>query len=118
MFPLTKESISAEDLIQRLSTHMPKSVQKFNAARIELDDTSKLHDAVNKKRWVNDIKTLRWYGPFKHGENNYRFVTATSEGNFEGFYLSIWLDSSKEIYLNFLGKDSNSCGDRHFFNNQ
>ena len=116
--PLHENNVDPEALIQRIASEIPQALRKFNEQNIKLLDTSRLKPEVNKTQWLEDLKKLRWFGPFKlpGNDNEYYFQTATDSGNFEGLLLKIYLDS-KEIYFCFLGKDSYECGSRYGFIN-
>ena len=87
------DTIDPETLIKRISTEIPKALQKFNQQNIRLHDTSRLESTINKDEWLADLKKLKWYGPFKGSEDVYKFQTATDSGNFEGLHLEIFLNT-------------------------
>ena len=115
--PLYPDNIDPEALIQRITTEMPRTLQKFTEQKIQLYDTSRLKPEVNKTQWLADLKKLKWYGPFDSKDTYYRFQTATDSGNFEGLLLYFSLHE-KHIFLFFLDKNSNPCGSYYsFWNN-
>jgi len=89
-----------------LTSGIPNAIKKFDQKQLRLFDTSQLFGTVNKSQWLADLKDLRWYGPFTKGEDTYFFQTATSDGNFQGFYLNVLLDQNMRIYFNFLNRSS------------
>ena len=117
-YPLHENNVDPEALIQRIAIEMPQALRKFNEQNIKLFDTSRLKPEVNKTQWLEDLKKLRWFGPFKYpgNDNLYSFQTATDSGNFEGLLLDIDL-SDKWISFYFLGKNSTNCGSYYDFNN-
>ena len=109
-YPIYEASFNPEQLLQKFASEAPNSVKKFNEKQFKLEDTSQLISDVNKEQWLSDLKLLSsWQGPYKPRENAFLFVTATEAGNFEGYMLLIDL-TSKEIALEFLSKNSGSCG--------
>ena len=114
-FQLHPDNVDPEALIQRIAREIPQLLRKFNEQKIQLFDTSRLKQDVNKTQWLEDLKKLKWYGPFMYNNNGYTFQTATDSGNFEGFFLDITLTSPKLIQLFFLNKSSQLCGTYYHF---
>lgn len=117
-YRLWPDNINAETLIARIAHKAQNCLRKFNGAEIKLYDTSKLLDEDKNARWLLDLKKLRWYGPFNFREDEFWFQTATDSGNFQGLLVRILLHETKQIYLDFVGKNSYSCGSCYSFNNE
>ena len=62
--PLHAGSTDSEDLIQRITSEMPVALSNFNQKAIQVVDTSKLKQSVDKVEWIATLKTLKWFGPF------------------------------------------------------
>lgn len=116
---LCPDNIDPEILIQTISSIIPRALSKFTQKQIQLYDTSQIDSkAADKVQWPANLKSLKWYGPFLSLEDNYMFQTTSSLGYFEGLLLDIHLNSNKCIYLSFLDKESDSCGEPYEFNNR
>ena len=90
---------------------MPDTTAKFNQMNLKLYDTTKLDDSVTDKlQWIEDLKKLRWFGPFKPRDNVYQFQTVTDAGSFEGLMMTIYLGRNKFIEVEYLGKDGKRNG--------
>ena len=69
---------------------MSGSQTRFDLANIRLSDTSKFElgtengEHVHKDEYLKQIKTCRWFGPFKLGEyDHFCFFTLNSSGDNE-----------------------------------
>jgi len=89
---------------------MPKALRKFNSQKIQLYDTSKLKPEVDKEKWIQELKTLKWYGPFKFWDDAYFFQTNTPSGKLRGLHLQIYTDSHRNMFLSLIGKGGKECG--------
>ena len=63
-----------EYLVQRILSEMPIAQTRFDAAQISVLDTSTFSEksdfkgeVVDKEEYSRQIKTQRWFGPFKSG---------------------------------------------------
>ena len=65
-YPLHPDNIDPEVLIQRIATEIPRALRRFTEKKIQLFDTSKLNSSVDKTQWLEDLKKLKWYGPFEY----------------------------------------------------
>ena len=106
---LYPDNINPEALIQRITTEMPKALQRFAEEKIQL------YEEVNDTQLLEDLKKHKWYGPYKY-DNYYLFQTATDSGNFEGLLLQISFED-KGINLYFYDKKSYQYGTCFAFNN-
>ena len=115
-YPLRPDNIDPEALIQRITAQMSIALQRFTQQKIQIYDTSVLNSEVDKTQWLEDLKKLKWYGPFSDdGDDNYYiFQTATDLGNFEGLLLQINLDG-EVIVFRYLDKEGDNCGSHYYF---
>jgi hypothetical protein len=113
--PLCPEGLNAEQLIQRISSEIPFAMMGFNFEKIYVHDTSRLFGSIDKTKWVEDLKTLKWYGPFSNGTDIFKFQTADTSGKFYGLHFEVFLNKQRDIYLNFIGHDTNACGVKFSF---
>ena len=96
-FPLRLKGLAPETLIQKIATTMPEALLNFNNLKLELHETKFLQTDDEKNRWLAEVKTLKWYGPFTYKQDLhyyhdiYSFRTATDSGNFQGLHLDIHL---------------------------
>ena len=115
-FCINGDNQNADSLIRFVQNDMPNSVKKFNAKQFKLFDSSFL-DSDARKRWLSDLETMGWYGPFKFLNQGYFFQTASFSGTFHGFCLGINLQNK---YVNFvrIDKYNRQCGALFLFSNQ
>ena len=116
-YPLHQDEMDSQALIQKISTQIPISLQKFNQKKIQLYDTSKLDAEVNKAQWLTDLTKLKWYGPFDSLEDSLMILSATDSGNFQGLLLNFYLNIHKIIDVHYLDKNSSKCGSYFEFEN-
>ena len=74
-YPLYPVNTFPDDLIQRIAHKMPRALRRFNQEEIELYDTIRIVNGnVDKIQWLEDLKNLKWYGPFMYDrEDAYMF---------------------------------------------
>ena len=117
------DNVDVETMLYIAEDNIPKSIKQFDQAKIKLFSTNRLFQTLDKAAWINDLKKLKWYGPFQNEDVNkcpnvYRFQTATSEGDFGGFVFDIAMnDNQKWVILYFIDKSTNHCGHQHTFKN-
>lgn len=103
--------IDKQDIILERITEIKKLEEDFNKASIKPYDVTRLYDKVDKNQWVADLKKSKWYGPFKFAEHQYRLVTVTDSGKFQGLSVDIFTAETKGIYVNFHGPNGEECAD-------
>jgi len=111
----------ADYFLQKLQTECPETLMAFNNSKIQLHDTSRLNEGVNKEQWLAEIKKSRWYGPFKwavgeqmgNGEIYY-FQSATDSGKFTGVNLAV-LYKPKEMAFGYSSSTEKNIGKAHSF---
>ena len=85
--------LDAEEVIEKIQSRAPETLAKFNDQKIKLKDCSRINSLVDADKWLEDLKILRWFGPFPLFEDFVRFKTGTSAGEFYGLILEIRLTS-------------------------
>lgn len=92
------------------------SVQNFDLALISIYDTSKLKPGIDINQWSENLKKLRWFGPYKERQDSETlfFKARSSSEDKSGFYLYFHL-KKLEVSLGFKDSDNNDCGERYDF---
>lgn len=116
--PLHPSKMEAEELIDRVREEISFGSKLFDHADVMLYATGHLYAGVNKESWLADLKTLKWYGPFKDPEHDtYVFQAASDSGKFQGVGMWIWFEGNRCIFFEYFDKDSDFCGESHQFKN-
>ena len=85
----TDPTDTAKSLIERILQEIPVSVLKFNDARIELHDTSFIHESsdngqdVDINQYLHDVRHSKWHGPFRDSDyaDGLAFYTLNSDAS-------------------------------------
>ena len=109
--------------IDRIYSEMPNALQKMDARRIRLFDTSKFWKQskdgrdVDKKVYCRDMRECDWYGPYKENEDDSFFFYSFNRdaSNIYGIRLWLWF-SEKSIVLSYDNQFSNIAPDQDFGN--
>ena len=89
-----------EYFLNRITAEQPSSLTQFDAAKFSLYDTSIFREntdkgeAVDKSKFLENIKTCRWYGPYKDiKDDGFLFFSFNDSGNNEyKVRLQIWFE--------------------------
>lgn len=114
-FPLCPESITCEDIIQKISKELPVQMKKMNNFEIDSYSTQFLDADVDKALWLQEMKKLSWYGPFSKGPQVFKFQTADKAGKFFGYHFEVCLDIRQQLILNFVKFDNSKNTKRYCF---
>ena len=64
---------TAQFILGKIRSQLQSAELKFNKAAIMSHDVSRLTSAVDKNKWLSELKNSKWAGPFKweKGEHYY-----------------------------------------------
>ena len=98
-----EEYDSAEKVLDKIKSALPRSYQAFNKKKIWLFSTEGLRNFSDTPNWNKGLKSSRWYGPFLWEQKQpvLIFHSVTSEGYFDGAAIGIEFGSQRIYYLRF-----------------
>lgn len=95
-YALYEEGAFPEFYLEMIRTKLPNAAKKLEDAQIHLYDTTKLNNSINQAKWLDGLRSSKWFGPFKAQYSKvYKFHSATGTGVFEGLLLNIDMDHNK-----------------------
>ena len=88
---LHKSNDSSEWFIKKLTSEMPRSLEKANSSNTMLHDIKKLNPGTKTEVWLKRVVECQWYGPYvdKANQESFYFYAGSPTGDFEGIFL--WL---------------------------
>lgn len=115
---LFTQSEDPEYILKKIEEECPKSRDRFNDAKILLGDTGRLKSDVDKDKFVEDLKSITWCGPFVYGGNHLYFNSVTATGEMKGLCLQVHFSQQNSfIGLFYFKPDGSKCGNSYYFSN-
>ena len=117
-FPLSPDFTTAESVLDKVKDW--SCTAKFDEEKIKIYSTQRLRPEINFQKWLDDLKEMRWYGPYQEGtveEDTLRclyFKTATEAGEQRGFILQVTL-TCESLDLYYKDEACQEVGDTYNF---
>lgn len=104
---LREKKEDPEEIYESLKKKIPNAINNFKDHQVKFFDTSRLRSEIDKDRWIEDLKKLKWFGPYTpEGKDYYQFQTAIvneqGQAKFQGFGVLIQLGEWDRIVLQML----------------